>query len=524
VSIESYFSFRMVRRTITPVDQVKDILPHAVYPVVEHLRAGTGIDDTPIEIVGASVEPSGEAFALLRLGAVTAVLQVSLNGRPVEHFVQLVGTNGSLRADFIGGYLDKLTGPGEGVGVLVTPYRRALHALTGATRGIARLVTGGSYPGLRTLVDRFYASVQDGTPPPLSPRSIVDTVSICEQLGARLDAVEATFEADARTRLLEKERTMHATRPDAPRILLTGGTGLLGKRIAQELRTAGHPVRSVSRRLPPYSRRVPGVDYAEGDLARGLDAALLKDVGYVVHAAAETSGGMDEHRRNSVEATRKLIEEAARAGVRGVVHVSSLAVLKSSREIGGEVDESTPVDVGNLKRGPYVWGKAQSEIVAQRTAAEQDVPLRIVRPGPLVDYAAFQPPGRLGREVGPWFVAIGPRGAPLSVCDVTTAACVVRSYIADFDRAPAVLNMVEAPPPTRRDLVDRYKRDKPDQGVLWIPAWMLRLASGPLKLVQRLVMGSREPVDVAAAFSSERYRTDLAARVIAEATRAVADK
>ena len=42
VHIESYFSFKMVRRTITPVDQVKDILPHAVYPVVDQLRAGTG--------------------------------------------------------------------------------------------------------------------------------------------------------------------------------------------------------------------------------------------------------------------------------------------------------------------------------------------------------------------------------------------------------------------------------------------------------------------------------------------------
>ena len=53
VHIESYFSFKMVRRTITAVDQVKDILPHAVYPVVEQLRAGTGLADAPIEVVGA---------------------------------------------------------------------------------------------------------------------------------------------------------------------------------------------------------------------------------------------------------------------------------------------------------------------------------------------------------------------------------------------------------------------------------------------------------------------------------------
>jgi hypothetical protein len=102
---------------------------------------------------------------------------------------------------------------------------------------------------------------------------------------------------------------------------------------------------------------------------------------------------------------------------------------------------------------------------------------------------------------------------------VTTAAKVVCSFLDDFERAPVVLNMVEAPAPTRKELMDRYLRGRPDLQVLWFPAWLLRLASGPLKLAQRLVLGSKEPVNVAAAFASERYRTDLAARVIAEASR-----
>jgi hypothetical protein len=46
---------------------------------------------------------------------------------------------------------------------------------------------------------------------------------------------------------------------------------------------------------------------------------------------------------------------------------------------------------------------------------------------------------------------------------------------------------------------------------------MLRVLAGPLKLAQRLVLGSKQPIDVAAAFASERYDTSLAARVIASA-------
>ncbi|MDH4063544.1 MAG: Gfo/Idh/MocA family oxidoreductase [Acidobacteriota bacterium] len=517
VHIESYFSFKMVRRTITAVDQVKDILPHAVYPVVDQLRAGTGLASDPIDILGLSLDASGEVYALLRLGAVTAVLVVTLNGRPVEQYQSIVGTNGSLRPDYIGGFLGKLVGPGTGPGVLLTPYRRAFHTMSGTTRGVIRLIRGGSYPGLRTLVRRFYESIRDGSDPPLTPRSIVDTVRICEQIGRRLDEVELVQEGEARERLAKAEDGLGPPMAGAPVVLLTGGTGLLGKRVAEEVRRAGFPVRVVTRRTPPYSRRVPGVEYTAADLANGVDSSMMKHVGFVVHAAAETSGGKEDHRRNSVEATRQIITAAAQAGVRGVVHVSSLAVLKTSREVGRALDETAPVDAGSLARGPYVWGKAESEIVAQQLGAQFNLPVKVIRPGPLVDYGAYHPPGRLGRELGPLYVAIGPKRGDLNVCDVSTAARVVRSYLQDFDAAPAMLNMVEAPPPRRRDLMERYRKDRPDLRVLWFPGWLLRAMSGPLKLIQRLALGSTEPIDVAAAFASERYQTDLAASVIARA-------
>lgn len=524
VHIESYFSFKMVRRTITPTEQVIDILPHAVYPVVDQLRAASGIADDAITVVGTSLDPAGDVYALLRLGRVTAVVLVTLNGRPVEQYQHIIGTNGSLRADYIGGFLGSLVGPGTGPGVILTPYRRALGATVGTTRGVWKLVTGGSYPGLRTLVRRFYESIIAGTAPPMRARSILDTVLICEQIGGALQASEAEDDARARRRLLEAEAALAPPGPGAPRVLLTGGTGLLGRRVAEELRAAGFPVRVVARRMPLHSRRVPGVEYVAGDLARGLDLSLLRDVGFVVHAAAETAGGREEHRRNSVEATRRLIESAAQAGVAGVVHISSLGVLKTSREVGRPLDESAPVDAGNLNRGPYVWGKAESEIQAQQLAASLGIPIRIIRPGPLVDYTAYAPPGRLGREIGPLFIAFGPKRGALSVCDVSTAASVIRSYLQDFEHAPPVLNLVEAPPPSRLDLMQRYRAGRPDLRVFWFPAWLLRAMAGPLKLVQRFLLGSKQPLDVAAAFASERYDTGLAAQVIRRAADSRVDR
>jgi len=517
VHIESYFSFKMVRRGITPAEQLKDILPHAVYPVVEQMRRGSGIQDEPIAVTGLSLGADGEAYALLRLGTVTAVVMVTLNGRPVEQYQVIVGTNGSLRPDYIGGGMARLVGPGTGPGVLLTPYRRAFRTLAGTTRGVARLVAGGSYPGLRTLIRRFYESIQRDTPSPLSPRSILDTVAICEHIGAALDGVEGESESIAEARLGQREAALPPPAGGKPAVLLTGGSGLLGRRVAAELRQAGFGVRVVARRVPPFSRRVPGVEYAAADLGRGVDPALLHGVGVVVHAAAETAGGRQDHQRNSIDATRHLVEAAAAAGVRSFVHISSIAVLKTSRAVGRALDESAPIDAGTLARGPYVWGKAESEALARRLAAERGLVLKVIRPGPLVDYEAFSPPGRLGRELGPVFVAIGPRNGPLSVCDVSTAARVIRSYLEDFEQAPPVLNLVESPPPTRRELLARHLAGRPDLWTLWFPAFLLRGLSGPLKLMQRVVLGSKSPIDVAAAFGSERYDTALAAGVIARA-------
>ena len=518
VHVESYFSFKMVRRTITPADQVKDILPHAVYPVVDQLRAGTGDHVSPIRVVGTSLDADGEAYVLLRLGKATAVVMVTLNGRPVEQYQTLVGTNGSLRADYIGGGLTKLVGPGTGPGVLLTPYRRAYRTLTGTTRGVARLLRGGTYGGLRTLTRRFYESILNQTPMPLTPQSIIDTVGVCETVGAALDEVERVAEAEAKERLQAAEAALPPLAAGRAGVLLTGGTGLLGKRVAEELRQSGFPVRVVARRVPPFSRRVPGVDYAAADLARGLAADLLKDIGTVVHSAAETSGGKEDHRRNSIEATRRLLETAASSGVRQFVHISSLAVLRTSRDVGRPLDEAVEVDPSSISRGPYVWGKAVSELVAQKAGAELGLDVKIIRPGPLVDYTAYHPPGRLGRELGPFFVAMGPKNGALSVCDVTTAARVIRSYLQDYSSAPPVLNLVEAPAPTRRELLARYLEARPDLSVFWFPSFLLRALSGPLKLAQRLALGAKQPIDVAAAFASERYRTELAAAAIGRAS------
>jgi nucleoside-diphosphate-sugar epimerase len=198
------------------------------------------------------------------------------------------------------------------------------------------------------------------------------------------------------------------------------------------------------------------------------------------------------------------------------VHVSSVAVMRPPASASREMDESTPVDLDNRTRGPYVWGKAESERVVTTVARERGVDVRIIRLGPLVDYAAFEAPGRLGRELGPLYVAVGPKRSPIALLDVGTAAEVIRSYGDHFESAAPVLNLVEPEAPARRELLARLRARRPELRVFWMPMWFLRVISPPLKLVQRL-MGSKAPLDIASAFTSPRYRTELSAQAIAKA-------
>lgn len=94
-------------------------------------------------------------------------------------------------------------------------------------------------------------------------------------------------------------------------ILITGGTGTLGRQVVPLLRAAGRDVRVLSRH-----GREPGdgVEYLAGDLfeGKGIEPAL-EGVETVLHLAGGPKG--DE------VATRNLVEAASRAGVQYRVHL-----------------------------------------------------------------------------------------------------------------------------------------------------------------------------------------------------------
>jgi uncharacterized protein YbjT (DUF2867 family) len=103
-------------------------------------------------------------------------------------------------------------------------------------------------------------------------------------------------------------------------VLVTGGTGVLGRHVVRLLRASGHRARIFSRNPKGHD------DAVQGDLITGAGLAkAVSGVDAVIHAASATTEFTKLH-ATDVIGTRRLLAMAREAGVRRVVYVSIVGI------------------------------------------------------------------------------------------------------------------------------------------------------------------------------------------------------
>lgn len=152
-----------------------------------------------------------------------------------------------------------------------------------------------------------------------------------------------------------------AGRPDeegdsdmASPILVTGGTGTLGRRIVPRLQEAGRTVRVLTRR--GLDAR-DGIEFVTGDLAtgEGIEAAV-EEAEIVVHCAGSGKGDEDK--------ASNLVRAASRAGTRHLVYISVVGA------------DRIPV-VSGVDRA--MFGYFASKHAAERIVADSGLPWTTLR-------------------------------------------------------------------------------------------------------------------------------------------------
>jgi hypothetical protein len=140
---------------------------------------------------------------------------------------------------------------------------------------------------------------------------------------------------------------------------------------------------------------------------------------------------------------------------------------------------------------------------------ELGVAVKVVRPGALVDYAKFEPPGRLGRRLGNVFVAAGWPRDTIGVVEVAFAASALLWIAEHFDESPDVLNLLSPTLPSRRDLLSLLRRGNPDLRVVWLPTPLVKGLAVAAIVVQHALRPRKPAMNVARAFAAQRLDTTL---------------
>jgi uncharacterized protein YbjT (DUF2867 family) len=135
------------------------------------------------------------------------------------------------------------------------------------------------------------------------------------------------------------------------KILLTGGTGGLGRELVRAAEAAGHTVRIASRGARPAGTPA-GREWARMDLGTGAGVPeALAGADAVIHAASDPR----RHAEVDVQGTRRLAEAARAAGTPHLVYVSIVGID----------------DI------PFAYYR--SKLAAERMVAESGVPHSILR-------------------------------------------------------------------------------------------------------------------------------------------------
>jgi uncharacterized protein YbjT (DUF2867 family) len=102
-------------------------------------------------------------------------------------------------------------------------------------------------------------------------------------------------------------------------VLVTGGTGSLGRHVVMRLRRQGHRARIFCRHPRGH------VDAVQGDLRTGLNLSrAVSGMDAVVHAA---TGARESLRsRSDVTATKRLLKAASQANIKHVVYISIVGI------------------------------------------------------------------------------------------------------------------------------------------------------------------------------------------------------
>ena len=265
------------------------------------------------------------------------------------------------------------------------------------------------------------------------------------------------------------------------RILVSGATGLIGRRLVAERRAAGDRVVALVRRAAAGDAEIrwrPGVEALEPAAVSGFDA--------VIHLAGEpVLGRWTEAKKrrildSRVVGTRTLVEALAKAERPPAVFLCASGINFYGGTRAGVVDESSAAGSGFLAGVCQAWEAACDPVRAVARVVNLRIGVVLAREGGTL--AAMLPLFRLGLG--------GPVGGGQGYVSWITIGDLVRviGFVMETERMRGAVNAVSAGPVTGRELATALGAALGRPAVMPVPAWVVRMGLG--EFGEETVLGS----------------------------------
>jgi len=166
------------------------------------------------------------------------------------------------------------------------------------------------------------------------------------------------------------------------KVLVTGGTGFIGRHLINELLRKGYFCRCLVRKSSDIGElKQLNIELVYGDILNPDSLrGIAKDINVVYHLAAEghvsalSKSAYQKCKSINVEGTRNLAVECCKNKIKKFIHFSSTAAMGLIKDI--IVNEETPC----VPKTPYQKTKYESEQVVIQFWKEHKLPAIIVRP------------------------------------------------------------------------------------------------------------------------------------------------
>jgi predicted dehydrogenase/nucleoside-diphosphate-sugar epimerase len=397
-------------------------------------------------------------------------LTFSFAAKPHLHFVRIYGTSMMAEVDFntMVNVMHPLSSLPKAAQKATYNLAESWQLFKSTTANVVNFVRGKlkPYQGMKVLIHRYYDYLQGKGEIPVTREQALLVLETMDEIWRQIPPKQFDFSP------IVPEKPYAFKHKE--KVLVTGGTGFLGKQLIQRLIAEGYPVRVLARKLSKIDNlKKLGVEIFFGDVADRVSLSeAFSGVNLVIHAAADTAGNARAGELSTIQGTKNVIDLCKQFAIKKLVYISSCSVygVADYRE-GDLVTEESSLERFPELRGHYSLAKLKAEQIITEAMAEGQLPIVCLRPG-----TYFGPGGdiftpMMGLSAGRKLFAIIGRGdfvLPLVSIDNLVDAIV--AVMQKSESNGRIYNIVDSDLPTKKQYVESFmKKLYPKARYLYIP-------------------------------------------------------